>query len=84
MPLLEIESLDVCYDDLQVLWSVSLQVDEGEIGVLLGPNGSGKSTVMNAISGLVRPRAGAIRFRGERIDRLPTHAVIDRGVAHVL
>ncbi|HLF49244.1 MAG: ABC transporter ATP-binding protein [Candidatus Rokubacteria bacterium] len=84
MPLLEIESLDVCYDDLQVLWSVSLQVGEGEIGVLLGPNGSGKSTVMNAISGLVRPRAGAIRFRGERIDRLPTHAVIDRGVAHVL
>ncbi len=84
MPLLEIEQLDVCYGDLQVLWGVSLAVEEGEIASLLGPNGSGKSTLMNTVSGLVRPRAGAIRFRGERIDRLPTHEIIDRGIAHVL
>ncbi len=84
MSLLEVEGLDVFYGDLQVLWSVSLELGEGEVGCLLGPNGSGKSTVMNSISGLVRPRGGAVRFRGERIDGLPTHEVIDRGIAHVL
>ncbi|HET7875464.1 MAG TPA: ABC transporter ATP-binding protein [Methylomirabilota bacterium] len=84
MPLLEVEALDVCYGDLQVLWEVSAELGEGEIGCLLGPNGSGKSTLMSTISGLLLPRAGAIRFRGERIDRLPTHARIERGIAHVL
>jgi len=84
MPLLEIEALDVFYGDLQVLWGVSLAVERGEIVCLLGPNGSGKSTLMNSISGLVPPRAGAIRFDGARIDGRPTHQVIDRGIAHVL
>ncbi len=84
MPLLEIDHLDVCYGDLQVIWSVSLEVEAGEIACLLGPNGSGKSTVLNSISGLVRARAGTVRFRGERIERLPTHEIIERGIAHVL
>ncbi len=84
MALLEIDGLEVSYGDLQVLWGVSLDVSDGEIVCLLGPNGSGKSTVMNAVSGLVRPSGGAIRFRGERIDGRPTHEVIDHGVVHVL
>ncbi|MBI4590487.1 MAG: ABC transporter ATP-binding protein [Candidatus Rokubacteria bacterium] len=84
MPLLELEALDVCYGDLQVIWALSLAVERGTIACLLGPNGSGKSTIMNSITGLVRPRAGAIRFQGERIDRLPTYEIIERGIAHVL
>jgi branched-chain amino acid transport system ATP-binding protein len=84
MPLLELENVDVCYGDLQVLWSVSLVVNEGEVACLLGPNGSGKSTIMNTVSGLVRPRAGAVRFDGERIDTIATSTVVARGVAHVL
>ena len=84
MPLLELDRVDVAYGDLQVLWSVSLAVNEGEIACLLGPNGSGKSTIMNTVSGLVRPRAGTIRFDGERIDTIPTHVVVSRGIAHVL
>lgn len=83
-PILEVEGLEVAYGDLQVLWGVSLTVGPGEMVCLLGPNGSGKSTVMNAISGLVRPRAGRILFDGERIDGRAPHEITARGIAHVL
>jgi branched-chain amino acid transport system ATP-binding protein len=84
MPLLELDAVDAAYGDLQVLWSVSLRVEAGEVACLLGPNGSGKSTVMNCISGLLSPRAGAIRFDGERIDGCPTDRIVARGISHVL
>ncbi len=84
MPRLELDGVDAGYGDLQVLWSVSLTVEPGELACLLGPNGSGKSTVMSCVSGLVRPRAGAVRLDGERIDRLPAERIVERGVAHVL
>ncbi len=82
--MLEVAGLQVAYDDYQVLWGVDLRVDEREIVCLLGPNGAGKSTLMNSITGLVRPRAGRITFRDERIDRLPTHRIVARGIGHVL
>lgn len=81
---LTVTGLEVAYGDLQVLWGVSLEVAAGEMVCLLGPNGSGKSTVMNSVSGLVRPRAGCITFDGARIDGCPPHEVAARGVAHVL
>jgi branched-chain amino acid transport system ATP-binding protein len=81
---LSVERLEVAYGDLQVLWGVSLDVGAGEMVCLLGPNGSGKSTLMNSISGLLRPRAGSIRFAGEKIDHLPPHRRVVRGIAHVL
>ncbi|MBI4246662.1 MAG: ABC transporter ATP-binding protein [Candidatus Rokubacteria bacterium] len=84
MPLLELDAVDAGYGELQVLWSVSLSVEAGEIACLLGPNGSGKSTVMNCVSGLLRPRAGTIRFAGERVDGWPTNRIVERGIAHVL
>ncbi len=83
-PLLEVRDLEVAYGDLQVLWGVSLEVRAGEVVCLLGPNGAGKSTVLNTVSGLLRARSGAVWLAGERIDQLPTHHIVRKGLAHVL
>jgi branched-chain amino acid transport system ATP-binding protein len=82
--MLTVEKLDVAYGDFQVLWEAELRVDDGEIVTVLGPNGAGKSTLMNTISGLNRPRAGTITFRGARIDGQPAHRTAGEGIAHVL
>ena len=83
-PLLRIESLEVVYGDFQVLWGVSLEVRAGEIVCLLGPNGAGKSTIMNATTALVPRRAGRVSFGGEDLADVPTHAIVARGLGHVL
>jgi branched-chain amino acid transport system ATP-binding protein len=82
--MLAINGLDVRYGGFQVLWSIDVAVQVGRIVALLGPNGAGKSTVLNAVSGFVPRTAGAIRFSGERIDGLPTHEIVARGLVHVL
>jgi branched-chain amino acid transport system ATP-binding protein len=81
--MLKVEHINVFYGDLHVLWDVSFEVLQGEIVVLLGANGAGKSTTLKTISSLVRPAKGSIAFEGKRIDGLPAHRIIDRGVAHV-
>jgi branched-chain amino acid transport system ATP-binding protein len=94
MPLLEIKDLSVRYDKAQILNGVSLAVNEGEFVGLVGPNGAGKSTLLRAICGLVRFEErtkrgtagdivleGEVRFAGERVDRLPAHAIRMRGLA---
>jgi branched-chain amino acid transport system ATP-binding protein len=82
--MLKVVDLEVAYDHYQVLWGVSLSINQGKIACLLGPNGAGKSTLMNAISGLVRVKAGRIIFRDKRIDTLKTREIADQGLAHVL
>ena len=82
--LLEVKDLEVSYDDYQVVWGVSLAVEAGECVALLGPNGSGKSTVVNAITGLVRAKAGEVRFDGVSLVERPVHARAGLGIAHVL
>ena len=82
--MLRVQDLEVKYGDFQVLWGVSLEVRAGEVVCLLGPNGAGKSTIINTVSGLVRPLAGWLEFDGERIEGLPTHQIVTRGVSHVL
>jgi branched-chain amino acid transport system ATP-binding protein len=76
--LLEVKDLEVSYGDYQVVWGVSLNVAAGESVALLGPNGSGKSTVVNAITGLIRSKAGDIRFEnkqpGQPADACPRRA----------
>ncbi|HWT82961.1 MAG TPA: ABC transporter ATP-binding protein [Candidatus Methylomirabilis sp.] len=81
--MLEVEGIDVAYADLPALRSVSLRVTEGEIVALVGSNGAGKTTTLRAISGLIRPRVGTIRFEGKRVDRLPPHEIAKRGIGHV-
>jgi len=80
---LKVEHIDVFYGDLQVLWDVSFEVREGEIVVLVGANGAGKSTTIRTVSSLLRPTKGAITFRGQRLDQVPAHKVIEYGLAHV-
>jgi len=83
-PVLRIEALEVVYGDFQVLWGVSLEVRAGEIVCLLGPNGAGKSTIMNATTALVPRRSGRVVFQGEDLAGVPTHAIVARGLSHVL
>ena len=81
--LLEIKSLDSGYGFLQVLWDVSLNVEEGEFVALIGPNGAGKSTTLKTISGLLEPQGGEIIFKGEEIGGLEGHLVCRKGVAYI-
>jgi branched-chain amino acid transport system ATP-binding protein len=80
--LLEVESLSVAYGAIEAVRDVSFAVDEGKIVCLIGANGAGKTTTLRTISGLLRPRAGDIRFDGKSIAKAPAHAILSRGVAH--
>lgn len=80
---LEIRDLQVFYDDFHVLHDISLTVPEGALGGVAGANGHGKSTLLKAICGLVAPRAGEIRWRGDRIDGHSAPDLVARGIAHV-
>jgi branched-chain amino acid transport system ATP-binding protein len=82
-PLLAVEAIDVSYGDVQVLYGLSLEVREGEIVTLLGSNGAGKTTTLRAVSGLRRPTAGDVRFRGRSIAALPASARAELGIALV-
>ncbi len=81
--LLEVDSLEVAYGDVQVIWGISFTVARGEIVTLIGPNGAGKTTTLRAVSGLLTPRAGEIRFRGTDLAGLPAHEVVRRGLIQV-
>jgi branched-chain amino acid transport system ATP-binding protein len=82
-PLLRITDLVAGYGDSLVLRGVSLHIDAGEIVTLLGANGSGKSTILNTLSGFVRPRQGAIEFDRQALAGLPPHKAFLRGVVQV-
>ncbi len=82
MSLLEIESLIVKYGQVSALKGISLAVGEGEIVALIGANGAGKSTTLRAISGLLRPSRGRIRFRGEDITGRNPAQIVTRGIVH--
>ena len=75
------DRLSAGYGDLLILREISLEVREGEFIALVGQNGSGKTTLMRTLTGLLPPRGGAIRFRGERIDGLPPYAIARLGIA---
>ena len=82
-PLLQVEELDAGYGVVPVLHGVSLAAGEGEILAVVGANGAGKTTLMSAISGLIRPTAGRVLFRGQDITGTPAHSVTDLGLAMV-
>ncbi len=81
-PLLAVDDLRVSYGPISAIRGVTLSVGPGEVVALLGANGAGKSTTLRTISGLIRAKSGAIRFEGERIDRLPPSRIVRIGIAH--
>ena len=81
--LLEVEGLEAGYDDVQVLWGISLKVERGTMTTLVGTNGAGKTTTLRAITGSIRPRAGRIAFNGEDVTRLAAHSKAARGLVLV-
>jgi ABC-type branched-subunit amino acid transport system ATPase component len=81
--LLVVRNLDVHYDNVQVLFGVDFEVDEGEIVALLGTNGAGKSTLIKAIAGLVEATNGAVVFDGRDMTYAPPNEVAERGVVVV-
>jgi branched-chain amino acid transport system ATP-binding protein len=83
MALLEVDSIDVFYGQIQALREVSLHVDEGEMIALIGANGAGKTTTLRTISGLHAPSTGTIRFAGEDIHGMPAYDVVRKGIAHL-
>ena len=82
--LLDVKNIDVLYDDFQVIWDVSINVNNAEMVALLGPNGSGKSTVLNTISNLVEHKKGSITFNNTLISNIPTYKRTELGISHVL
>ncbi|MBI3458264.1 MAG: ABC transporter ATP-binding protein [Candidatus Rokubacteria bacterium] len=81
--MLEVASLQVAHGDVQALWGVDFEVPRGRIVTLLGANGAGKTTTLRAVSGLIRPRSGAIRFEGRDVTGLAPHAIVALGISHI-
>ena len=81
--MLELKNLDSGYDFLQVLWDVSLKVDQGEFVALIGPNGAGKSTTLRTVAGLLTPKGGEVLFKGKFINKLKAHEVSRMGISYV-
>ena len=81
--MLQLDSVNSGYGQIQVLFQVSLEVNPGEIVCLLGANAAGKTTTMKTILGSVKPRSGTIHFEGKRIDGLPTSSVVRLGISPV-
>jgi branched-chain amino acid transport system ATP-binding protein len=81
--MLKVESVDVCYGDVQVLKHISLDVQEGELVAVIGANGAGKTTLMNTISGILKPRKGSITFRGKKISSVQPNRIVAEGIVQV-
>jgi branched-chain amino acid transport system ATP-binding protein len=80
--MLEVKDLEVAYGKILAVKKVSFSVEQGQVVSLIGTNGAGKTTTLKTISGLLRPNAGEIWFQGERIDHVPAHGIVSRGLAH--
>ena len=82
MALLDVDGLVARYGRITALEGISLTVEAGEIVTLIGANGAGKTTTLRAISGLVRPAAGTIRFDGRDIAKLAPNEIVRAGISH--
>jgi branched-chain amino acid transport system ATP-binding protein len=80
---LKIKNLDAYYGDLQALWGISMEVNEGELVALVGPNGAGKTTTLKVITGLLKPGAGSVHFNDQCLDREEAHKIVGLGISQV-
>ncbi len=81
--MLRVERIKVSYDGVPALHEVSFRVEPGQIVSIVGANGAGKSTILKSVSSLLRLDEGSISFEDQRIDQMPPHQVVNRGIAHV-
>ncbi|NLT23923.1 MAG: ABC transporter ATP-binding protein [Syntrophorhabdus sp.] len=81
--MLKIENLEVSYGRAQVLWGVSLNINEGEIIALVGANGAGKTTLLKTISGIVKKKSGKISYDGKSFDKLSARDIVKMGIVQV-
>ncbi len=81
--MLELKNIDASYGFLQILWSVSLEVGDGEFVGLVGPNGAGKTTTLRTIAGLLTPSGGDVLFKGEKMNDVPAHQVTRKGISYI-
>ena len=80
--MLDLENVDVHYGAIQALKGVSFRVDDGEIVTLIGANGAGKTTTLRAVSGMLKPSAGQIRYEGSEVSGFKPHKLVARGLCH--
>lgn len=82
--MLKLDAIDAFYADLQALWGISLEVNDGELVALVGPNGAGKTTTLRVISGLLKPKSGSVFFNNRPLNREAAHKIVELGVSQVL
>lgn len=81
--MLEIKEINTYYGDLQALWGISLEINEGELVALVGPNGAGKTTTLRSITGLLKPESGQITLLGNELCKLPPNRIVEMGISLV-
>ena len=81
--MLKVKDLNVHYGKIHAIKGISFEVNEGEIVTLIGANGAGKTTILQTISGLLKPSEGMISFEGENLNKVPAHQIPVMGIAHV-
>ncbi len=80
--ILEVKNLQVHYGAIEAIRGISLEVAQGQVVALIGANGAGKTTTLRAVSKMLRPTTGELHFQGEDVTKLPSHALVARGMAH--
>ena len=83
MEILNVENMNVYYGAIHAIKGISFHVDQGEVVTLIGANGAGKSTTLQTVSGLLRSRTGSIQFCSENISNVPSHKIVEKGLAQV-
>jgi branched-chain amino acid transport system ATP-binding protein len=83
MAFLEVKNIDVYYGDVQVIFGLSLRVDQGEVVSIIGGNGAGKSTLLKTLSGLMHPARGEITFENVPIQEAPPDEIVERGIVQI-
>jgi len=81
--MLKVNKIKVCYGQAIAISDVSIEVKQGEVVAVIGSNGAGKTTLVNTISGLIHPESGTIEYKEERIDNLPAHEILKKGITQV-
>lgn len=83
MSLLELEGVNVFYEDFQALYDITISVEEGEVFACIGANGAGKSTMLKTVAGLLIPREGRVLFDGQPINTMPPYKRVELGISSV-